>query len=255
MSRSTTRTPAARENCRRKIAKFISTLLLLSFLTLCGMISFNLYGTYQTYTLSQQMNEIRRISVEESPEDWSHGMLEVNPDYVGWLNVIGTEINGPVVQGEDNNEYLRADIYGNYSVAGTFFLDEKVDVSVENGNAMIYGHLMNDETMFGPLKHYKDPDFFQKNNLIRWETELGTSYYRIFAAMVVSGYADTERYLNLQSWMNTISEETEQEMLSQIQDASFIFQEEMFRSGPYIFLVTCDYGINNGRLVLVGEKI
>ena len=254
MSQNDTPTPA-KKSCGRNIAKILITLLFLTFLTLCGMIAFNLYETYKTNALSQQMNEIRRISEKETPEDWSRGMLEVNPDYVGWLNVIGTEINGPVVQGEDNNEYLRRDIHGEYSVAGTFFLDEKVDLSIEDGNVMIYGHLMNDETMFGPLKHYKDSEFFQENNLIRWETQAGTSYYRIFAAMIVSGYADTERYLNLQSWMNTISEETEQEMLSQIQEASFIFQENMFRSGPYIFLVTCDYGINNGRLVLVGEKI
>ena len=254
MSSKDTPTPAKKHN-RRNIAKAFSILLLLVFFTLCGMIAFNLYSTYQTHELSQQLSEIRNISKEENPEDWSRGMLEVNPDYVGWLNVIGTEINGPVVQGEDNNEYLRRDIYGDYSVAGTFFLDEEVDLSTENGNVMIYGHLMNDETMFGPLKHYKSTEFFQENNLIRWETQNGVSYYRIFAAMIVSGYADTERYLNLQSWMNNIDEKTEQEMLKEIQDASFIFQENMFRSGPYIFLVTCDYGINNGRLVLVGEKI
>ena len=86
----------------------------------------------------------------QEEKDWSKGMLAINPDYVGWLTVYGTTADGPVVQGEDNNEYLRTNIYGEHATAGTLFMDSIVDMD-SGGNLIIYGHHMRDDTMFGEV--------------------------------------------------------------------------------------------------------
>ena len=46
-----------------------------------------------------------------------------NPDVVAWIQIPGTQINYPVVQGKDNDYYLHRDLNGQKSTAGTIFLD------------------------------------------------------------------------------------------------------------------------------------
>lgn len=54
--------------------------------------------------------------------------------------------------------YLRRDFNKNYSLAGTPFLDARSDM--ENGNSLIvYGHNMNDGSMFAVLQNYLKEGF------------------------------------------------------------------------------------------------
>lgn len=135
-------------------------------------------------------------------------------------------------------------------------MDEMVDVKDETGNRIIYGHMMNDNTMFGSFKQYKNLEFFKKNNIIRWEDRFGESYYKLFAALLVSGSATNTNYLNIQQWAGHLDEEQTQEMLQTLKDRAYLYQEDPFRGeGQYIFLVTCEYSQYKGKLVLVGEKL
>lgn len=233
--------------CKYKLFSFLSSLLFLSFLILCLLVFVDTFETWKIENTSQQLAQLRKACSDSS--DWSNGMLSINKDYTGWLNVIGTNINGPVVQGQTNDDYLRTDFYGNPSVGGTFFVDESVDLSSDDGNIIIYGHLMNDGTMFADLKKYKDKNFFIKNNTIRWECKSGIYYYQLFGGMIVSG-DDTP----LRTWINLESSE-EIKMLDDIQSSAYFYQEDQFRTGPYLFLVTCDYQQKNGRLVLIASRV
>lgn len=232
---------------RHKLLSILSSFLFSAFLLLCFFILFDTYATWRTKQAAQHLSVLKTMN--SGSDDWSNGMLSINSDYSGWLNVIGTEISGPVVQSSSNNDYLRTDFYGKHSEAGTFFIDENVDLP-SDGNIIIYGHLMNDGTMFADLKKYKSKEFFVDNNLVRWESESGVHYYQLFAGMVVAG-DDTP----LRTWINLQSPEQEAEMLDKIQQSAFFYQEDDLRTGPYLFLVTCDYQQKNGRLVLVASRI
>lgn len=65
-----------------------------------------------------------------------------NPDTVAWLTVPGTNIDGPVQQGPDNDYYLRRDSDGNEDYHGCYFADADAIVSLANlsRNVVIYGH-------------------------------------------------------------------------------------------------------------------
>ncbi len=74
---------------------------------------------------------------------------EVNDDIIGWLKVDYTNINYPVVQGQDNKYYLNHDLKGEYNTAGWIFMDS--DNSLDDQNLIIYGHHRTDGSMFGSL--------------------------------------------------------------------------------------------------------
>ena len=81
-------------------------------------------------------------------------LYESNPDMVGWIMIEDTVINYPVVQTPDDPEYyLHRDFDGQDNARGCLFADVKCDVE-NSDNVIIYGHHMNDGSMFGELMNY-----------------------------------------------------------------------------------------------------
>lgn len=239
------------------IFRLISIIALLAVLGISYLLFQNAKQTKETQNLNVQLVEMRQeAETEEDNTDWSKGMLDINSDYKGWLTIYGTQISEPVVQGETNETYLRTNINGEHAEAGTLFLDETTDLS-QDGNLIIYGHKMNDGTMFGTLDKFEDEEFFDNNGTVCWESEKGKEYYQIFALLVLPGYSTAPDFIDLQAWNNVLDEEQTADMLNTIADRASIFRGESFNleKDKYIFLVTCDYSINNGRLVLVGRRL
>lgn len=239
------------------IFRLISIVALLAVLGISYLLFQNAKQTKETQDLNVQLVEMRQeVETEEDNTDWSKGMLDINSDYKGWLTIYGTQISEPVVQGETNETYLRTNINGEHAEAGTLFLDETTDLS-QDGNLIIYGHKMNDGTMFGTLDKFEDEEFFDNNGTVCWESEKGKEYYQIFALLVLPGYSTAPDFINLQAWNNVLDEEQTADMLNTIADRASIFRGESFNleKDKYLFLVTCDYSINNGRLVLVGRRL
>lgn len=239
------------------IFRLISIVALLAVLGISYLLFQNAKQTKETQDLNVQLVEMRQeAETEEDNTDWSKGMLDINSDYKGWLTIYGTQISEPVVQGETNETYLRTNINGEHAEAGTLFLDETTDLS-QDGNLIIYGHKMNDGTMFGTLDKFEDEEFFDNNGTVCWESEKGKEYYQIFALLVLPGYSTAPDFIDLQAWNNVLDEEQTADMLNTIADRASIFRGESFNleKDKYIFLVTCDYSINNGRLVLVGRRL
>lgn len=239
------------------IFRLISIVALLAVLGISYLLFQNAKQTKETQDLNVQLVEMRQeAETEENNTDWSKGMLDINSDYKGWLTIYGTQISEPVVQGETNETYLRTNINGEHAEAGTLFLDETTDLS-QDGNLIIYGHKMNDGTMFGTLDKFEDEEFFDNNGTVCWESEKGKEYYQIFALLVLPGYSTAPDFIDLQAWNNVLDEEQTADMLNTIADRASIFRGESFNleKDKYLFLVTCDYSINNGRLVLVGRRL
>ena len=100
--------------------------------------------------------------------DWGH-WREVNPDIIAWVNIPGTRVNYPVVRAsaEDPTFYLHHDIYGNYSAYGVPYLDaDCVSTEVPAFNAIIYGHHMDNGSMFSDLAQYSDESFAREHPYI-----------------------------------------------------------------------------------------
>ena len=91
-----------------------------------------------------------------------------NADVVGWIDIAGTKVEYPLVQGEDNEYYLRQNADKKYDYAGSIFLDYRLKTSLQsNRNSVIYGHNMIDRSMFGDLPRLRwNRDMFLNTPII-----------------------------------------------------------------------------------------
>lgn len=90
-------------------------------------------------------------------------LREQNEDIVGWVYMPGTSIDYPIVQGENDEEYLQKDFTGSTSGLvhkGTIFLSADNAGDFSDSNSFIYGHNMNDETMFAHILAMTDQATF-----------------------------------------------------------------------------------------------
>lgn len=81
----------------------------------------------------------------------------------------------------DNEKYLRKDIHGNKHIAGSIFLEGLNQSDFSDLYNIIYGHNMNNGSMFGSLKKYKDEGFWKKNQYFTVYTESTAYRYQIFS--------------------------------------------------------------------------
>lgn len=80
---------------------------------------------------------------------------EQNSDFVGWLSIPGTNIDYPVMQTvNEPNFYLKRGFDKQYSDYGVPYVQENCDLALSD-NCVIYGHHMNNGTMFADLCKYE----------------------------------------------------------------------------------------------------
>lgn len=173
-------------------------------------------------------------------------LLERNPDIVGWIQLDGSRINNPVVQGPDNEWYLYRNFKGEYAQAGSIFMDYRNNRWEPQKNLVLYGHRMKDGTMFGDLKYYIDQTYYEAHRNFRLDT-LNASYL----AEIFSVYDTTVDFNYIET--DFADEEAFQAYLASIQRKSLYKPDfEVTSSDQIVTLSTCDYRLDpvNGRFVV-----
>ena len=126
--------------------------------------------------VSAPVYEYRYHSVQE--------LISMNADCFGWISIPGTNVNYPVMHTpNDPQKYLNTSFYGEYSFSGTPFLDSRC--SFDSTNLIIYGHHMNNGTMFADICSYRDYSYFTQHPTVVLETKDGTFAYSVFSVMTV----------------------------------------------------------------------
>ena len=124
---------------------------------------------------------IMTIAFDTSPLDNARELTN-NPDIVGFLFVEGTNINNVILQGRDNNFYLHRDMFGRHNVNGSVFMDFRNSPDFTDPNTILYGHNMNNGTMFHDVRHYMRREFFEAHPYIKVITDDQLFIYEIFSA-------------------------------------------------------------------------
>lgn len=135
------------------------------------------------------------VSSEDTGNPTIQTLVSEYPDAIGWLTVEGAEISHPFVIGDDNAEYIRADLDGSYIISGSLFMDYRNSRDMSDGLSVIYGHNMKDKTMFGKLSNYCDDAFLKDNPDVYVSLPDSTLHYTAFACMIVDA-ADSPIYEN-----------------------------------------------------------
>lgn len=121
---------------------------------------------------------------EEYDINFPEGMLakytrlyQENNDLHGWISIPAFEMNLPLVQGTDNNYYLKRNFYKKWVSYGVPFFDYRIEEEQFKNlprNTVIYGHNMrSDDLIFGMLEEYRDIDGFKRAPIIECNTIYG----------------------------------------------------------------------------------
>ena len=109
-------------------------------------------------------------------------LQEVNEDVFGWIHIPYTQLSYPMVQGEDNEYYLNHTWKKTYSSVGAIFLEQYCSRDLSDFNTIVYGHRMQDGSMFASLRFYNDISHWQKNPKVYVWDNNGGYIYEIFSA-------------------------------------------------------------------------
>lgn len=107
-----------------------------------------------------------------------------NDDIKGLLYIPKTNIKEPITQSTDNDYYLKHDLYRNYEIQGTVFLDYRVKIN-EGRKNLIYSH--NSHTIdvpFRELEGYYDKSYYDNHKYIYLKSEQETAKYQVFSIYV-----------------------------------------------------------------------
>ena len=119
----------------------------------------------------QEIREQVAITAEESvseeggyqPPQGLQDLMDANSAVIGWLQIGDTNIDYPIVQNREDNEwFLHRDIDGNESRPGSIYMYSMHVINVE-GMHIIYGHHMKNGTMFKDIYRFLDVEYMEEH--------------------------------------------------------------------------------------------
>ena len=199
--------------------------------------------------------EIEKSEGKSSNKYNLENIAKINSDVVGWIKIENTNIDYPVMQNGDY--YLHRNIYKNYSSHGTPYLVEYCNIQYSD-NLIIYGHHMNDNSMFAQLDNYKKHSFYENHKYIKFYSYYNgktiEKTYEVAIAFKTVVYSDKGfKYYNYTNFSDV------QELNDFIENCRKL---EFYNTGidinygdKLITLSTCEYSQKNGRIVVVAKQI
>jgi len=232
-----------------KVADSIVNLaVLIAVILLIVIGSYALWDSRQVY----QTADSTRYAVYK-PTDENGGLSfaelqEINPDVCAWLEVYGTHIDYPVVQGKENMTYVNRNAEGKYSQSGAIFLDKYCSRDFSDFSSILYGHHMEKHAMFGEIGLFKNKDYFEARRY-------GMLYYggqehglEFFAFLHADAY-DTAVFKT-----HITERKQQQAYIDMIFDRARHTRDiNITPDEKIVLLSTCSTDSTNGRDILVGR--
>lgn len=203
---------------------------------------------------ADEPQETAPVQPEQTAFEKYAAVYEQNSDFVGWISIDGTNIDYPVMQTIDNpNYYLRRSFEKQYSDYGVPYVQENCDLEFSD-NCVLYGHHMNNGTMFADLCKYADEDFYREHKTIRFDTLSGFGEYEVVAAFKTVAYS--EQGFQYYHFTRADSAEDFDAYIAKCKELSFYDTGVSAEYGDkLITLSTCEYSRTNGRMVVVAKKV
>ena len=181
-------------------------------------------------------------------------VYNANADFIGWLTIEGTNINYPVMQTPNNPDfYLKHSFDKGYSEYGVPYMQENCRLGLSD-NCIIYGHHMQDGSMFADLCKFESEDFYKEHKTFRFDTLGAYGEYEIVCVFKTSVYsADGFKYYHFVDAANA------EEFNAYLSTCQALALYETGVSAQYgdrlLTLSTCEYSRTNGRMVVVAKLI
>lgn len=221
---------------RNKIRNIINVILISSLSISCWEVGKKQLQYIENQTSHKKLiNEKEKIVKTQGIQKYLY-----DKDY-DWIEISNTSINYPLVLAVDNKYYLTHDHTDETNIAGAIFYDA-VDNPYHNNTTVIFGHSMRDGTMFNNLHYFpKDIDRFKVSELTISNKE-ETKKYKPLGFAIYDGNDPFYRELDT-------CDLNETEIILK-ENCKYLNNIEITEDSHIIALVTCDYSIDEGRLVV-----
>lgn len=218
------------------------------------------YGTYRNKRETAELIENINHGEEAKEKPFALKYAEIikkNEDFIGWIEIQDTSLNYPVMYTPNDPEYyLRRNFDKEYEFRGTIFVGGNTDLERPSDNIILYGHNMDDHTMFGALRPYKDESYYKEHPLIHFETKEGSYDYEIFSVFRTVDSPSHELYIDYYRFIDATSAEQFNSYISEFISRSYYDTGIVPSYGDKLLtLSTCEYTEKNGRLVVVARRI
>lgn len=180
------------------------------------------------------------------PEVDFDALRDINDDVVGWISLEDTHINYPIVRGENNDYYLNRLFDRTGNGAGSIFMDYRNSGDFTDPNNVIYGHRMNNGTMFADLANYSNREFFDNHPYLLIVTPEAKYKVEVFSAYI----ADT----TMPSWdLSFDGDDVFLNWLGSMKTRSYFERDMEFTAEDRVVtLSTCTYEFDNARFIVQG---
>ena len=222
----------------------ILILLMLSY----GM--YSLWDTYKIYANSFADEELLKFRPTDDGEDnpTLKDLKKLNPDVKAWIQVPKTNIDYPVVQGQDDMEYINKNVYGEFELSGAIFLSCLNKDDFSDPYNLVYGHNMKNGGMFADVADFTNKEYFETHQKGKLYLTDATRKIRFFACMKVTA-ADEKIY-----HPDGYRKENLKDLLDYIQANAVQYRDvNVADENSLIALSTCSEAETNGRVVLIGK--
>ncbi|MDO5132959.1 MAG: class B sortase [Eubacteriales bacterium] len=256
--------------------KAIINILLIFFLGVLLYSGYHLYGIFSEYykgrsaykkTSEQFVTEKKKekkktetekgeTSEEEEPYETApievdfKNLLKQNSDVAGWIYCPDTVVNYPVMHAEDNDKYLHHLVNKEYNFAGCIFEDFRNTRRQKDPATILYGHHMNDGSMFAMLHKYTDQEYYKEHPTMWYLTP--DQNYRLDLIM---GYVAEEKD---PVYSLFITPEEMQEYLRSVEEKSTFEPDTEYKIEDIrkiIVLSTCAYEFQNARYIVIAVPV
>ena len=178
-----------------------------------------------------------------------------NKDIVGWITIPGTKVDYPVMQTPDDPDYY---LYRNFDKQennrGCLYIWPETDVFAPSDNVTIYGHHMQDGTMFGQLEKYQFADFRNEHPYVYFDTLTQRHTYEI--VYVIRTTATVGEGFPYHSYIDFESEAQFNAFTKQCRRLRYYDSGVSVEYGDkLICLSTCWYTMTNGRFVVIAKQV
>ncbi len=246
---------------RKKPGKrLVSNLILVIALAVFVYSGYQLYKIYSEYHKgTKEYKKIQTLVIKNKTADSGNDKFTVdfealkgiNPDVSAWIRFEQPEeINYPVVQGKDNDEYLYRTFKANDNKAGTLFIDAGNRADFQDKNTFIYGHNMKNGTMFAKLMKYKSKEYYEQNPYFYIYTPDGkTIKYQVCAATILK---DTS---NQYEKIYSSDEEWQAYIEAMMSGSRYATNATVTADSQIVSLSTCTNVSDDERFLVQGVKV
>ncbi len=231
----------------RRVSRGLDYVILILSLLALFIGAYAFWDTHQVMTIASsdqytvyKPNKEDNLSLDE--------LKNINEDVIGWIDVYGTKIDYPIVQGEDNWEYLNKTVLGDFSTAGSIFLDARNNQDFSDFQNILYGHYMAERKMFGDVERFKSKEFFDTH-------QYGAIHRTGQKSLGIEFFAYLKTVGTDQTILSTAkSSEDKQGLIEHIYEGATYSRPIDFKEEDrLVVLDTCDLTITNGRYILIGR--